>query len=301
MQSYNLNHLRELEAESMFVIREVAAQFQKPALLFSGGKDSIVMLHLAVKAFHPAKIPFPLLHIDTGHNFTETLEYRDKLVKKLDARLVVGYVQNSIDKGRAVEETGPQASRNMLQTVTLLDTIEEHGFDALMGGGRRDEEKARAKERFFSHRDEFGQWDPKNQRPELWNLFNSRKKMGEHFRVFPLSNWTEMDVWQYVLLENLEMPSLYFSHDRECVNRKGVLLARSQFLQLMDGEKWEQMHIRFRTIGDMSCTGATVSTANTLEEIIQEVAAARVTERGSRADDKRSETAMEDRKKEGYF
>lgn len=301
MQSYNLNHLRELEAESMFVIREVAAQFQKPALLFSGGKDSIVMLHLAVKAFHPAKIPFPLLHIDTGHNFTETIEYRDKLVEKLGARLVVGYVQNSIDEGRAVEETGPQASRNMLQTVTLLDTIEEHGFDALMGGGRRDEEKARAKERFFSHRDDFGQWDPKNQRPELWNLFNSRKKMGEHFRVFPLSNWTEMDVWQYVLLENLEMPSLYFSHHRECVNRKGVLLGRSQFLQLMDGEKWELMHIRFRTIGDMSCTGATVSAASTLEEIIQEVAAARVTERGTRADDKRSETAMEDRKKEGYF
>ena len=301
MQPYNLNHLRELEAESMFVIREVAAQFQKPALLFSGGKDSIVMLHLAVKAFHPAKIPFPLLHIDTGHNFTETIEYRDKLVEKLGARLVVGYVQNSIDEGRAVEETGPQASRNMLQTVTLLDTIEEHGFDALMGGGRRDEEKARAKERFFSHRDDFGQWDPKNQRPELWNLFNSRKKMGEHFRVFPLSNWTEMDVWQYVLLENLEMPSLYFSHHRECVNRKGVLLGRSQFLQLMDGEKWELMHIRFRTIGDMSCTGATVSAASTLEEIIQEVAAARVTERGTRADDKRSETAMEDRKKEGYF
>ncbi len=301
MQSYNLSHLRELEAESMFVIREVAAQFEKPALLFSGGKDSIVMLHLANKAFSPAKIPFPLLHIDTGHNFPETLEYRDKLVKKLGARLVVGYVQDSIDKGRVVEETGPQASRNRLQTVTLLDAIEEHGFDALLGGGRRDEEKARAKERFFSHRDEFGQWDPKNQRPELWNLFNGRKKMGEHFRVFPLSNWTEMDVWQYVLLENIDMPSLYFSHDRECVNRKGTLLARSEYIKLMDGEKWEKMHIRFRTIGDMSCTGATVSQANSLEEIIQEVAASRVTERGSRADDKRSETAMEDRKKEGYF
>jgi len=301
MQSYNLNHLRELEAESIFVIREVAAQFEKPALLFSGGKDSIVMLHIAVKAFHPARIPFPLLHIDTGHNFPETLKYRNNLVKKLGARLVVGYVQDSIVKGRVVEETGPQASRNMLQTVTLLDTVEEHGFDALLGGGRRDEEKARAKERFFSHRDEFGQWDPKNQRPELWNLFNSRKKMGEHFRVFPLSNWTEMDVWQYVLLENIEMPSLYFSHERECLNRKGVLLARSEYLQLIDGEKWEKMHIRFRTIGDMSCTGATLSGASTLEEIIHEVATARVTERGSRADDKRSETAMEDRKKEGYF
>ena len=239
MQSYNLNHLRELEAESMFVIREVAAQFEKPALLFSGGKDSIVMLHIAVKAFHPARVPFPLLHIDTGHNFPETLAFRDNLVKKLGARLVVGYVQESINKGRAVEETGPQASRNILQTVTLLDTIEEHGFDALMGGGRRDEEKARAKERFFSHRDDFGQWDPKNQRPELWNIFNSRKKMGEHFRVFPLSNWTEMDVWQYVLLENIEMPSLYFSHYRECLNRKGTLLARSEYVKLMEGEKWE--------------------------------------------------------------
>lgn len=301
MQSYNLNHLRELEAESMFVIREVAAQFEKPALLFSGGKDSIVMLHIAVKAFHPARIPFPLFHIDTGHNFPETLEYRDSLVEKLGVRLVVGYVQDSIDKGRAVEETGPQASRNILQTVTLLDSIEEYGFDALMGGGRRDEEKARAKERFFSHRDDFGQWDPKNQRPELWNLFNSRKKMGEHFRVFPLSNWTEMDVWQYVLLESIEMPSLYFSHDRECVDRKGTLLARSEYVKLMEGEKWEKMRIRFRTIGDMSCTGAEVSPASTLEEIIQEVAAARQTERGSRTDDKRSETAMEDRKKEGYF
>jgi len=299
--SYNLNHLRELESESIFVIREVAAQFEKPALLFSGGKDSIIMVHLAVKAFHPARIPFTLVHIDTGHNFHETIEYRDDLVNKLGARLVVGSVQESIDRGRVTEETGPYASRNYLQTVTLLDTIETHGFDALLGGGRRDEEKARAKERFFSHRDEFGQWDPKNQRPELWNLFNSRKKIGEHFRVFPISNWTEMDVWQYVLMENIDMPSLYFSHWRECVNRKGVLLAKSEFMQLVEGEKWENMHIRFRTIGDMSCTGATLSSAYSLEEIIQEVAAARVTERGSRADDKRSETAMEDRKKEGYF
>ncbi|MFN3556269.1 MAG: sulfate adenylyltransferase subunit CysD [Bacteroidales bacterium] len=301
MMNYNLSHLRELEAESIFVIREVAAQFQNPVLLFSGGKDSIVMLHLAVKAFHPARIPFPLLHIDTGHNFPETLEYRDNLVEKLGAKLIVGSVQESIDKGRVVEETGINASRNMLQTVTLLDTLEQHGFDAAMGGGRRDEEKARAKERFFSHRDEFGQWDPKNQRPELWNLFNGKKLMGEHFRVFPLSNWTEMDVWQYTLLENIEMPSLYFSHYRECVNRKGVLLAKSDYIKLHETEAWEMMRIRFRTIGDMSCTGATVSEASSIEDIIQEVAAARQTERGTRADDKRSETAMEDRKREGYF
>ncbi|MFW5706822.1 MAG: sulfate adenylyltransferase subunit CysD [Bacteroidota bacterium] len=301
MQSYNLNHLRELEAESIFVIREVVAQFEKPVLLFSGGKDSIVMLHIAAKAFYPAGLPFPLLHIDTGHNFPETLEYRDNLIKSLNARLLVGYVQDSIDKGRAVEEVGINASRNLLQTVTLLDTIEEHGFDAAMGGGRRDEEKARAKERFFSHRDEFGQWDPKNQRPELWNLFNGKKRPGEHFRIFPLSNWTEMDIWQYVLQENITMPSLYFAHEREIVNRKNVLLAKSDFIALQDSEKWEKMRIRFRTIGDMSCTGATLSNASSIEEIINEVAAARQTERGSRADDKRSETSMEDRKREGYF
>lgn len=301
MLKYNLSHLRELEAESVFVIREVAAQFERPVLLFSGGKDSIVMLHMAVKAFHPAKIPFPLLHIDTGHNFPETLEYRDNLVNKLGARLLVGSVQESINNGRAVEETGANASRNILQTVTLLDSLEEHGFDAAMGGGRRDEEKARAKERFFSHRDDFGQWDPKNQRPELWNLFNGKKNPGEHFRIFPLSNWTEMDVWQYILLEKIEMPTLYFSHERECVDRKGVLLARSEYIKLQDGEKWEKMQIRFRTIGDMSCTGAALSNASSIEEIILEVAAARQTERGSRADDKRSETSMEDRKKEGYF
>lgn len=301
MQSYNLNHLKELEAESIFVTREVVAQFENPVLLFSGGKDSIVMLHMAVKAFYPARLPFPLLHIDTGHNFPETLAYRDNLVKSLHARLLVGSVQDSINKGRAVEETGVNASRNVLQTVTLLDTIEEHGFDAAMGGGRRDEEKARAKERFFSHRDEFGQWDPKNQRPELWHLFNGKKKMGEHFRVFPLSNWTEMDVWQYVLMENIPMPSLYFSHQRECVDRKGVILAKSDYITLQKNEKWETMTVRFRTIGDMSCTGATLSKAATLQEVIDEVAAARHTERGSRADDKRSETSMEDRKKEGYF
>ena len=301
MQSYNLKHIKELEAESIFVIREVVAQFEKPVLLFSGGKDSIVMLHIAAKAFYPAHIPFPLLHIDTGHNFPETLQYRDELVAKLKARLLVGSVQESINNGRVAEETGLNASRNVLQTVTLLDAIEEHGFDAAMGGGRRDEEKARSKERFFSHRDDFGQWDPKNQRPELWNLFNGKKNQGEHFRVFPLSNWTEMDVWQYILLENIPMPSLYFSHDRQCVNRKGVLLAKSEYIQLHKGEKWEKMRIRFRTIGDMSCTGAAVSDASSIEEIIEEVAAARETERGTRADDKRSETAMEDRKREGYF
>lgn len=301
MQSYNLKHIKELQAESIFVIREVAAQFEKPVLLFSGGKDSVVMLHIASKAFYPAGLPFPLLHIDTGHNFPETLKYRDELVEKLNARLLVGSVQESINSGRVAEETGANASRNILQTVTLLDALEKHGFDAAMGGGRRDEEKARAKERFFSHRDEFGQWDPKNQRPELWNLFNGKKSMGEHFRVFPLSNWTEMDVWQYILLENIPMPSLYFSHERDCVNRKGVLLAKSEYIQLQKGEEWEKMRIRFRTIGDMSCTGAALSDASSIEEIIEEVAAARQTERGTRADDKRSETAMEDRKKEGYF
>lgn len=301
MALYNLNHLRELESESIYVIREVAAQFENPVLLFSGGKDSIVMLHLAIKAFRPAKIPFPLLHIDTGHNFPETIQYRDDLVKKIGARLVVGSVQESINKGRAHELKGLNQSRNTLQTVTLLDTIEEYGFDAAMGGGRRDEEKARAKERFFSHRDEFGQWDPKNQRPELWYIFNGSKRQGEHFRVFPLSNWTEMDVWQYILLENIEIPSLYFTHKRECVNRKGVYLAKSDFISLNESEQWETLNIRFRTIGDMSCTGANVSNASTVEDIILEVAAARETERGTRADDKTSETSMEDRKKEGYF
>jgi sulfate adenylyltransferase subunit 2 len=301
MLTYNLSHLQELEAESIFVMRDVAAQFENPALLFSGGKDSIVMVHLARKAFFPAKIPFPLLHIDTGHNFQETLDYRDELVKNIGAKLIVGYVQESIDKGRAVEEKGINASRNVLQTITLLDTIEEYKFDAAIGGGRRDEEKARAKERFFSHRDEFGQWDPKNQRPELWNLFNGKKRIGEHFRVFPLSNWTEMDIWQYILSEKIEMPSLYFSHDRECFTRDGVIMAKCDFLPLRNGEEHEMMHIRFRTIGDMSCTGATLSDAVTLEDIIQEVAASRVTERGGRADDKRSDAAMEDRKKEGYF
>jgi sulfate adenylyltransferase subunit 2 len=298
---YHLTHLQELEAESIFVLREVAAQFENPVLLFSGGKDSIVVSHLARKAFWPARIPFPLMHIDTGHNFEETLAYRDDWMEKIGAKLIVRHVQDSIDQGRAVEEKGPNASRNMLQTVTLLDAIEELKFDAAIGGARRDEEKARAKERFFSHRDEFGQWDPKNQRPELWNLFNGRKNIGEHFRVFPISNWTEMDVWQYLLQERIPMPSLYFTHLRECVERDGMLLAKSDYLTLKPSDTIREYQVRFRTIGDMTCTGAVLSPARSVEEIIQEVAATRVTERGTRADDKRSEAAMEDRKREGYF
>lgn len=301
MTNYNLSHLDELESESIFVIREVAAQFERPAILFSGGKDSIVMTYLARKAFWPAKIPFPLLHIDTGHNFIETIDYRDNLVKELDVRLIVGSVQESIDTGRVAEEKGYAASRNLLQTVTLLDTIEKYKFDACLGGGRRDEEKARAKERFFSHRDEFGQWDPKNQRPELWNLFNGRKSIGEHFRVFPISNWTEMDVWQYILKENIPMPNIYYTHEREAFCRDGVWLAYAPFMKLKPNEKVEVKTVRCRTIGDITCTGLNLSTANSLEDIVAEIAATRVTERGSRADDLRSEAAMEDRKKEGYF
>ncbi|MEO6883591.1 MAG: sulfate adenylyltransferase subunit CysD [Bacteroidia bacterium] len=301
MQSYHLSHLQELESESIFILRELAAQFEKPVLLFSGGKDSIVVSHLARKAFHPAKIPFPLMHIDTGHNFQETLDFRDRWMKKIGAKLIVRFVQDSIDKGRAMEEKSLNPSRNGLQTVTLLDAIEEFKFDAAIGGARRDEEKARAKERFFSHRDEFGQWDPKNQRPELWNLFNGKKNTGEHFRVFPISNWTEMDVWQYILHEKIEMPNLYFSHKRVCVNRDGILLAKCNFITLKEGEKYEEYQVRFRTIGDMSCTGAVESKAESLSEIIQEIASSKTTERGTRADDKRSEAAMEDRKKTGYF
>ncbi|HEY6159954.1 MAG TPA: sulfate adenylyltransferase subunit CysD [Bacteroidia bacterium] len=301
MKNYSMKHLEELESESMYVIREVAAQFERPALLFSGGKDSIVCFHLARKAFFPAKVPFPLVHVDTGHNFPETLVFRDELVKKHGVQLIVGSVQESIDTGRVAEEKGYNASRNTLQTVTLLDTIEKYKFDACIGGARRDEEKARAKERFFSHRDEFGQWDPKNQRPELWNLFNGKKNIGEHFRVFPISNWTEMDVWQYILKEDIEIPSIYFTHERECFLRDGVIYAHSDFMKLKPTEKAEKMTVRFRTIGDMTCTGAVLSKANTLEEIVQEVASTRVTERGSRIDDKRSEAAMEDRKKAGYF
>ena len=288
MTNYNLSHLDELESESIFVIREVAAQFERPAILFSGGKDSIVMTYLARKAFWPSRIPFPLLHVDTGHNFQETIDYRDKLVQELGVKLVVGSVQESIDTGRVVEEKGYSASRNLLQTVTLLDTIEKYKFDACMGGGRRDEEKARAKERFFSHRDEFGQWDPKNQRPELWNIFNGRKHIGEHFRVFPISNWTEMDVWQYILKENIPMPSIYYTHEREAFLRDGVWLANAPFMKLKPNEKLETRVVRCRTIGDVSCTGLNLSTANSLEEIIAEIAATRVTERGSRADDMRS-------------
>ncbi len=301
MTAYNLTHLKELESEAIYVIREVAAQFENPAILFSGGKDSITVAHLAKKAFWPGKLPFPLVHIDTGHNFPETISFRDKFVKEMDAQLIIGSVQKSIDDGMAVEEKGYTASRNALQTVTLLDTIEQQKFDACLGGARRDEEKARAKERFFSHRDEFGQWDPKNQRPELWNIFNGKKHFGENFRVFPISNWTEMDVWQYILSENLELPSLYFAHEREVFTRHGVIMSTGDFMQRRDVENVERKMIRFRTIGDMTCTGAVESNASTLEDIIDEVAASRVTERGTRSDDKRSEAAMEDRKKQGYF
>ena len=301
MKEYRLKHLRELESESIYIIREVAAQFERPCLLFSGGKDSIVLVHLSRKAFWPARLPFPLLHIDTGHNFEETLEFRDSLVKKIGCQLLVGSVQESIDKGRVIEETGYNASRNVLQTVTLLDTIAENKFDSAIGGGRRDEEKARAKERFFSHRDEFGQWDPKNQRPELWNIFNGRKHMGEHFRVFPISNWTEMDVWQYIYMENIDLPSIYYTHERKVFFRDGVFLAWAPFMKIKPNETIEMRRVRCRTVGDITCTGLSLSTANTLEDIIQEIAATRVTERGSRYDDMRSEAAMEDRKKEGYF
>jgi sulfate adenylyltransferase subunit 2 len=301
MSSYNLTHLAQLEHEAVFILREVAAQFERPVLLFSGGKDSLLMVRLAQKAFWPGRFPFPLLHVDTGHNFPETIAFRDELVRRSGARLIVRKVEDSIKAGRAQEEPGANPSRNALQTVTLLDTLEEFKFDAALGGARRDEEKARAKERFFSHRDEFGQWDPKNQRPELWNLFNGRKHPSEHFRVFPLSNWTEMDVWQYIAREQLEIPPIYFSHPRDVVRRDGVLLAKSPYLTLLNGERFETRRIRFRTVGDMTCTGAVESGAATLVQIIQEVAAARQAERGTRADDRRSDNAMEDRKKTGYF
>ena len=298
---YRITHLKQLESEAIFVLRETAAQFEKPVLLFSGGKDSIVMAYLAKKAFWPARLPFPLMHVDTGHNFPETMDYRDQFVKDLGAQLIVSSVQDAIDQGKVVEETGVNASRNSLQTLALLDGLEEGQYDAALGGGRRDEEKARAKERFFSHRDAFGQWDPKNQRPELWNVFNGKKHHGEHFRVFPLSNWTEMDIWQYIKLENIALPELYFSHERECFFRNGVIMAVTEYTQPQPEEAVEKMQVRFRTIGDTTCTGANISTASDLDAIIDEVAAARNTERGTRADDKRSETAMEDRKKQGYF
>jgi len=301
MISYTLSHLKQLEAESIFIFREVAEQFERPAILFSGGKDSIVMVHLAQKAFYPAKVPFPMLHIDTGHNFDETIQFRDSLAEKLGFKLTVRYVQDSINRGTAQEEKGLNPSRNAIQSVTLLEALEELKIDAAFGGGRRDEEKARAKERIFSHRDEFGQWDPKNQRPELWNHYNGRKSVGEHFRIFPISNWTELDIWQYIKEENIDLPNLYFSHKRTVVDRQGTLYAKCDFINLLEGEKYEDKIIRFRTIGDMTCTGAVESTAATLDDIIAEVAAARVTERGTRSDDRRSEAAMEDRKKQGYF
>ena len=300
-KNYQLTHLQQLEAESIFIMREVAAQFGKPALLFSGGKDSIVMVRLAQKAFWPAKLPYPLVHVDTGHNFDETIQFRDNLVKDVGGELVVASVQEEIDAGRAKEESGLNPSRNRLQIPALLNVIEKNNYDACLGGARRDEEKARAKERFFSHRNSFGEWDPKNQRPELWNLFNGKMDFSENFRVFPLSNWTEMDVWQYIKLENIPLPSIYFSHEREFVRRGNVLLGKCEHLTLLDGENWEKGKVRCRTVGDMTCTGMVESVANNVDDIIEEVAAARQTERGGRADDKRSETAMEDRKKEGYF
>lgn len=301
MSKYYLNYLDELESESIFILREVYAQFQYPVILFSGGKDSILVTHLAKKAFYPCKIPFPLLHIDTGHNFPETIQFRDQIVNKLDVNLIVGSVQKSIDEGRVSEEKGRNATRNALQITTLLDTIEEHEIDCAIGGGRRDEEKARAKERFFSHRDEFGQWDPKNQRPELWNILNGKHFSGEHFRAFPISNWTETDVWNYIERENLEIPSLYFAHDREVVWRQNSWIPNSKFLNLQENEKIVTKKVRFRTLGDITITGGIESNADTLEKVTLEVSGMRQTERGNRSDDKRSESAMENRKREGYF
>jgi sulfate adenylyltransferase subunit 2 len=297
----NDKHLKELEDEAIFVMREVAAQFEKKVILFSGGKDSIVLVHLAKKAFWPARMPFSLMHIDTGHNFEETIRFRDDLAKELGVELIVKYVQDSIDNDRVTEERGINASRNKAQSVTLLDAIEELNIDVAIGGGRRDEEKARAKERFFSHRNEFGQWDPKNQRPELWNIFNGHKNIGEHFRVFPISNWTELDVWQYILSEKIKLPELYYTHRRKIFKRNEVYLAWAPFMQLKPTEEVFETDVRCRTIGDITCTGVTLSKAQSLEEIISEIAATRVTERGGRYDDMRSEAAMEDRKKEGYF
>ncbi len=299
---YELSHLETLEAESIHIFREVAAEFEKPVLLFSGGKDSIILLRLAEKAFAPGKFPFPVMHVDTGHNFPEVIAFRDRLISSIGERLIVANVQDSIDQGRVAEETGPRASRNRLQTTTLLDAIAEHGFDAAFGGARRDEERARAKERMFSFRDDFGQWDPKRQRPELWSLYNARIRKGEHVRVFPISNWTELDVWQYIATEGLEVPSIYFSHPRRVFRRDGMLYAHNQFVELIDGEEPFEESVRYRTVGDMTCTGAVRSRANTLEEVVAEIAATRVTERGeTRADDRVTEAAMEDRKREGYF
>ena len=302
MTTYQMTHLRALEAESIHIIREVAAEFERPVMLFSGGKDSIVMLRLAEKAFWPGPLPFPVMHVDTGHNFPEVIEFRDRRVAEAGAKLVIASVQDAIDKGQVTEETGPRASRNRLQTVPLLNAIEEHGFDAAFGGARRDEEKARAKERVYSFRDEFGQWDPKNQRPELWSLYNGKHRKGEHIRVFPISNWTELDIWQYVQDEQIELPAIYFAHDREVFERDGMLLAVSEFVTVQEHEEVQTIQVRYRTVGDASCTGAVESSARTIQDVIDEVAATRVTERGAtRADDRTSEAAMEDRKREGYF
>ncbi|TXE18458.1 sulfate adenylyltransferase subunit CysD [Psychroflexus gondwanensis] len=301
MSTYYLNYLEELESEAIFILREVWSQFQNPVILFSGGKDSILVTHLAKKAFHPAKIPFALMHVDTGHNFPEAIQFRDDLAKKLGVNLIVGSVQESINKGRVAEEKGKNATRNALQITTLLDSLEEHKVDCAIGGGRRDEEKARAKERFFSHRDEFGQWDPKNQRPELWNLLNGKYFEGEHFRAFPISNWTEMDVWNYLTKEKIEIPSLYLAHQRDVVKRNGSWIPNSEFLKLEPNEEIVSKRIRFRTLGDITITGGIESEADTMEKIVEEVSTMRETERGNRSDDKRSETAMEDRKKDGYF
>ena len=300
--AYELSHLQALEAEAIHIIREVAAEFERPVLLFSGGKDSAVMLHVAVKAFAPAKLPFPVMHVDTGHNFPEVMDYRDQQVAKKGLRLVVASVQAAIDSGKVVEETGPRASRNRLQTTALLDGIEEHRFDAVFGGGRRDEEKARAKERVFSFRDDFGQWDPKNQRPELWSLYNGRHRQGEHIRVFPLSNWTELDIWQYIAAEQIELPSIYFAHRRRVFERDGMWLADTEFATRLPGEEVVEKLVRYRTVGDATITGAVESTASTPEQIVEETAVTRLTERGAtRGDDRISEAGMEDRKREGYF
>jgi sulfate adenylyltransferase subunit 2 len=301
MSKYNLDYLDELEAEAIYILREVAGQFEKPALLFSGGKDSITLVHLAQKAFRPGKFPFPLVHIDTGHNFQETIDYRDDMIKRIGEKLIVGYVQDDIDNGNVVEQKGKNASRNALQTVTLLNTIAKHQFDACIGGARRDEEKARAKERIFSVRDEFGQWDPKRQRPELWNIFNGKINKGENVRVFPISNWTELDVWNYIRRENISLPTIYFAHQRDCITRNGQLMAASEFLNMDSEDVVENRNVRFRTVGDMTCTAAVESYAFEIDDIINEISASKISERGARMDDKVSEAAMEDRKKGGYF
>lgn len=301
MSKYNLDYLDELEAEAIYILREVAGQFEKPALLFSGGKDSITLVHLAQKAFRPGKFPFPLVHIDTGHNFPETIAYRDAMIDRIGEKLIVGYVQDDIDKGNAVEQKGKNASRNQLQTVTLLNTIAKHQFDACIGGARRDEEKARAKERIFSVRDEFGQWDPKRQRPELWSVFNGKIHKGENVRVFPISNWTELDVWNYIRRENIPLPTIYFAHQRDCITRNGQLMAAAEYLNMDEEDVIERRNVRFRTVGDMTCTAAIESYATEIDDIINEISESKISERGARMDDKVSEAAMEDRKKGGYF